>query len=338
MRLQAFRAAVLAVITCTGVVAAAQAPATTASPALHSSRASRPHVKVAPATGPPTSTVKVSGTGFGGFKAVDIYFDNTDKALAATNGTGAFSGIAIKVPASARPGTHYITAVQRHSGRSAQARFLVNTNWAQFRYSLSHAGFNPYENVLTPGNVSGLDKAWSYTTGNNVFSSPAVANGVVYVGSDDGNVYALNAATGAELWSFKTGSTVESSPAVANGVVYIGSDDHNVYALNAATGAKLWSFATGAAVESSPAVANGVVYVGSDDDSVYALNAATGLRLWSFTTELPVVSSPAVANGVIYIAGHDGNLYAFHLSDGLASASRPAPGQLHPSHGLQPVR
>ena len=57
-----------------------------------------------------------------------------------------------------------------------------------------------------------------------------------------------------------------SSPAVVNGVVYVGSFDNNVYALNASTGAKLWSYTTGGAMYfSSPAVANGVVYVGSDD-------------------------------------------------------------------------
>ena len=54
-----------------------------------------------------------------------------------------------------------------------------------------------------------------------------------------------------------------SSPAVANGVVYVGSADHNVYALNAGTGAKLWSYTAGGVSDSSPAVANGVVYVGS---------------------------------------------------------------------------
>jgi len=52
-----------------------------------------------------------------------------------------------------------------------------------------------------------------------------------------------------------------------NGVVYVGSDDENVYALNARTGAKLWSFTTGNFVHSSPAVVNGTVYVGSGDNS-----------------------------------------------------------------------
>ena len=65
-----------------------------------------------------------------------------------------------------------------------------------------------------------------------MFSSPAVANGVVYVGSlTDNKVYALNASTGAKLWSYTTGGAIYySSPAVANGVVYVGSLDGKVYA------------------------------------------------------------------------------------------------------------
>ena len=61
-----------------------------------------------------------------------------------------------------------------------------------------------------------------------MYSSPAVANGVVYVGSFDAKVYALNATTGATLWTATTGGDVISSPAVANGVVYVGSDGHQV--------------------------------------------------------------------------------------------------------------
>jgi outer membrane protein assembly factor BamB len=72
-------------------------------------------------------------------------------------------------------------------------------------------------------------KLWSYSTGSAVHgSSAAVANGVVYVGSDDGNVYALNAKTGAKLWSHAI-SSGWSSPAVANGMMYIGGGN-NVYA------------------------------------------------------------------------------------------------------------
>jgi PGF-CTERM protein len=96
------------------------------------------------------------------------------------------------------------------------------------------------------------------------------------VGSEDNNTYALNATTGAKLWNYTTGSSVYSSPAVANGVVYVGSEDNNTYALNATTGAKLWNYTTGSGVFSSPAVANGTVYVGSVDGNVYAIGNAAG--------------------------------------------------------------
>src|SRR5580704_12943410 len=148
-------------------------------------------------------------------------------------------------------------------------------------------------------NASTGAKLWSFATGGGsecifgvpqppgflnapckIFSSPAVANGVVYVSSTDGNLYALNASTGAKLWSNPAVSY--SSPAVANGVVYIGST-----ALNANTGAVLWGFNTGDNAgddifTSSPAVANGVVYIATENGNMFALNASTGAQLWTY--------------------------------------------------------
>jgi eukaryotic-like serine/threonine-protein kinase len=84
--------------------------------------------------------------------------------------------------------------------------------------------FNPYEKFLTVGDVKNLGLKWSYRTNGEVAGSPAVARGLVYVGSFDlnGIVYALDAHTGAQRWSFAVGGYVASSPAVANGLVYIG--------------------------------------------------------------------------------------------------------------------
>ena len=80
-------------------------------------------------------------------------------------------------------------------------------------------------------------------------SSPAVANGVVYVGSNDDSIYALNASTGTLLWSYSAGESVSSSPAVADGVVYVGSLNYgngkSIHALDASTGALLWDYQTG---------------------------------------------------------------------------------------------
>jgi outer membrane protein assembly factor BamB len=86
----------------------------------------------------------------------------------------------------------------------------------------------------------------------------------------------LDGSTGAQLWSYATVATVLSSPAVANGVVYVGSCDSNIYALSASTGAKLWSYTTGGCIGgSSPAVVNGMLYVGSgyySDGNLYAFH------------------------------------------------------------------
>ena len=131
---------------------------------------------------------------------------------------------------------------------------------------------------------------WTAGTEAGVESSPAVANGVVYIGSTDTRLYAFDAAgstgcsgtpkTCSPLWIAQTGGIVGSSPAAANGVVYIGSIDTRLYAFDAAgsTGCSgtfkvctpLWTTTTGGAVNSSPTIANGVVYIGSDDHKLYA--------------------------------------------------------------------
>ncbi|MGW9209411.1 serine/threonine-protein kinase [Embleya sp. NPDC055664] len=170
-------------------------------------------------------------------------------------------------------------------------------------------------------NVYALDaatgtKMWAYTTGHVVASSPAVVKGVVYVGSRDKNVYALDAATGTKQWSHATGAEVDSSPVVVDGVVYIGCRDKNLYALDAATGARKWAYATGAEISSVPAVVDGVVYVGSVDTKVYALDAATGTRKWAYATGAEVFSSPVVAGGVVYVGSADTKVYALDAATG----------------------
>jgi len=152
-----------------------------------------------------------------------------------------------------------------------------------------------------------------------VQASPAVANGVAYINSTDGNLYALNAHTGAKLWSYRTYSNAESAPVVVNGVVYVG-ESGALYALNASTGALLWTFiepnpGPGAIEVFSPAVANGVVYVTSYDGFLSALNASTGSVLWTYNTSDQVDTIPAVANGVVYF-GSFGSFYALNASTG----------------------
>jgi outer membrane protein assembly factor BamB len=312
-----------------------------------------PTITLSKRTGPPTSRILVSGHGFNPNVGVDIYFDTKDEALVVTNGQGEFKNSEINAPRTARPGDHWVTALERNNDRGAQRVFLVRTDWSQFHFEADGTRLNPYENVLNPNTVRNLELKWNFTARGFVECSPAAANGAIYLGgykmhalnaatgavlwrstagmgsspaianesvyegSDSGAVYALSARTGAKLWSFTTGSYAQSSPAVANDVVYVGSDDHEVYALDAKTGTKLWNFTTGGGVFSSPTVVNGTVYVGSADHNVYALNAITGAELWSFATASSVGTSPAVANGVVYVGSDDKNVYALNASTGV---------------------
>ncbi|MFI6724967.1 PQQ-binding-like beta-propeller repeat protein [Streptomyces atratus] len=143
---------------------------------------------------------------------------------------------------------------------------------------------------------------WRYATGDAVTSSPAVVDGVVYIGSTDGSVYALDAATGKKKWAYATGDKVEGTPAVVDGVVYIGSTDGSVYALDAATGERKWAYATGDKFEAVPTAVDGVVYI-AGNKSVTALNAATGNEKWAVSCDSGL-ELPAVDDGVVYIAGY----------------------------------
>jgi len=156
---------------------------------------------------------------------------------------------------------------------------------------------------------------WRFDTGGAVHSSPAVSNGIVYVGGDK-HLYAIDAVTGTEKWRFPTGDAVSSSPTVSNGIIFVGSSNHNLYAIDAVTGSLKWLFAMGDNVFSSPAISNGVIYAGSDDKNLYAINATTGKEEWRFKTGSYVRSSPAVSNGVAYIGSYDGNLYAIDAVTG----------------------
>jgi|GEM_PF-458930 len=162
------------------------------------------------------------------------------------------------------------------------------------------------------------DMIWRYSTDSSVYSTPAFADGKIFIGSCDYKIYCLNADDGSFIWSYKTNGEVYSSPAVANGKVYCGSiyPDNKLYCLNADTGDLIWSYATGNDVWSSPAVANGKVYCGSYDKKLYCLDADTGKFIWNYTTGASIYSSPTVANRKVYCGSSDNSIYCLNADTG----------------------
>jgi outer membrane protein assembly factor BamB len=195
------------------------------------------------------------------------------------------------------------------------------SNWPMFRADPTHSS------TASEG-PSNLTLAWKYTTNGSVISSPSVVDGIVYVGSQDKNIYAIGAWSGNLIWNFTTRGAILSSPAVANGKVYVGSDDGYVYCLDAYTGAFIWQtfvnsslpFTFGNLVlKSSAVVSGGTVYIGSLDGYLYALDANNGNVLWRTKTDGPIESSPAVADDAVYFTSQEptsGALYKLDANNG----------------------
>jgi len=78
---------------------------------------------------------------------------------------------------------------------------------------------------------------WKFPTGARVVGSPVIQDKVIYFGSDDGNVYAVDAESGQQIWKTTTRGPVPCTPAIDHGTVYVGSYDGKFYALNAQSGA-----------------------------------------------------------------------------------------------------
>jgi len=206
---------------------------------------------------------------------------------------------------------------------------------SMFRGNPAHTGV--YEGPGIP-QLSGV--RWIFSAGGEVYSSPAAADRMIFIGSTNGNLYAIRQETGTQVWKFGTKGRIVSSPAVAAGLVYFNSYDSAFYAVDEFTGQLKWKFSTNGELRfsakhihgmepaselmpdpfdfflSSPVVANGVVYFGSGDHDVYAVDAATGSLKWKFRTGDVVHATPALADNVLYIGSWDAYLYALNADTG----------------------
>lgn len=170
------------------------------------------------------------------------------------------------------------------------------------------------------GAIYALDTAgrlrWQYQTDGWVSAAPVVEQGVLYVGSHDGSVYALATTDGALLWQYRTNGAIEASAALVGELVVFGSTDGYLHALDAERGQRAWSFRTGNAIVAPPIFDGEHLYAGSLDGAFYSLDPADGQLRWHFTAKGGFASTPVVAGGVVYVAADDRQIYALDAEDG----------------------
>ncbi len=207
---------------------------------------------------------------------------------------------------------HHIYAANAMTGRVA---WKVDMG-APIRSSVAFSEDDFVYFGVDDGTVVALDiqgkLRWRFRTRRAVMSSPYLDQGedVLYVGSLDGNVYALDARSGWAVWRFRSSGPIVSSPVAAHGKVFVGSADGHMYALDIRNGHPAWKYATDNQVTSSPAFANGAVYFGGIDHYIYCVDGETGDLRWRFQTEGPVPGSPIVVGDVVYIGSTDRYVYA----------------------------
>ena len=177
---------------------------------------------------------------------------------------------------------------------------------------------------------------WKVKTGGQVASSPVVVGNVVYIGSDDGNLYAIDAVSGAVKWNFETRGPIRSTPLITQGNVLFLSYDGFFYAINQSDGDLVWKFQTGGESVfkvkdyftgefqpdfwdfylSSAVADNNNVYFGSSDAHIYALSIETGKEIWSYKTEGSVHSSPALSENSLVVGSWDSRVYCLDTETG----------------------
>ncbi len=149
-------------------------------------------------------------------------------------------------------------------------------------------------------------------------TGPVYHQGKVFFADVDGDLLALDAATGKEAWTRKLGGHLESSPMAVGGTLYLGTDQTNVVAVRAADGKVLWQFNSPGAIKASPSFHDGHLFVADYESGVYCLDAKSGRLIWrTNTSKVPpfgrggFFSSPAIGFGRVYAGRDDGTIYAF---------------------------
>jgi outer membrane protein assembly factor BamB len=274
-----------------------------------------PSIVLSLTSGPPTTKFLVSGQGFSPGATVEILFDTKNEGLVTADNTGSFTG-PVQAPKDAPPGTNWVSAVEQNSGIRDKKRFLVETDWITPGFTPNHTGVNPYENVLSPETVSGLQLRWAFVSGNQyVWGTPIVVGATAYIATSP-YLYAIDANSGVLRWTASANDLFAASPTAVDGKLYMGTFDTGVHVFDARTGKPIWSYPASARVYSTPVVADGMVYFGDNFYGIfYALDASSGIPRWTFGTSYLTVGA-AVANGVVYFGDDFGEFYALNASTG----------------------
>ncbi len=162
----------------------------------------------------------------------------------------------------------------------------------------------------------GVEPVWTFETEDEIRSSPATFRNMVYIGSYDTNVWAINMDDGKMVWKHATEGGIAATPAVDkdNRQILFGSEDYTFYAVDYQNGRVKWSHTTSDKIRGSARLAHGYVFFGSDDGRLYALISANSRYMWEYEAGSPVRSRPFVTNDRIIFGTEEGEVVGLELN------------------------
>ncbi len=155
-----------------------------------------------------------------------------------------------------------------------------------------------------------------------VVGTPVLYDDMLFLGSSDGKVYALDVIYGEKKWVYDTGGKIWTSPAIADSVLYVSNYEHKLFALSAQDGTLLWQKEFPASIASSVVVSGGRLFFGTFDHYLYALDAATGNLVWKFKGGGWFWATPVVKDGVVYAGCLDKKVYALKADTTMAEGEK----------------
>jgi serine/threonine protein kinase len=169
--------------------------------------------------------------------------------------------------------------------------------------------------VSMPALVEQVKQIWRFRCEDEVRSSPRLQDALLYVGSYDHNLYALEALSGRFVWKYPTEGGIASTPLVTPQAVYIASEDNSLYALEPQTGRLVWRVHTRGPIRASPRMAGNLIVIGSDDAGVYAF-LEDQTPVWRFQAPMAVRSSALIVGETALVGCDDGTVYSIQMRDG----------------------
>lgn len=167
-----------------------------------------------------------------------------------------------------------------------------------------------------------LKLKWSYKTGGDIIASPVIGYGKIFIGSTDGNMYALNIDDGSLVWKYDSGDDIEASALILNENIYFGNLSGDFFSLKADSGTVNWKAKVKSDIRGSAnyalhsSVDYPILFVGCYDSKMYALNSLTGEIIWEYKTGNYINGAPAVNNNILVFGGCDAKLHIISTLDG----------------------